>query len=168
MVSEFTKRFQNDLRKELARKVMEYRVFPGEEWLKIRGKKAIPVDIALRLGERFVLLEIESHRQDPSNNIAKIPFWLERNPVKERLLIIQLFSPFYDKHKIKRGISEALGKLIMEKYPDRLLYRSLSFQPKLSFEDFEKVYDNPAKNADTLSRLVKKTAERIVELLSAI
>lgn len=165
MSSIFTRRFQDKLRVELAKRVKGYRVHPSEEWLKINGKKVIPVDITLRSAERLVLVEIETHRQDPSNNIAKIPFWLEQNPIKEQLLIIQLFSPYYDKHKIKRGISEKLGKLIMERYADRLLYKSIPFRPELSFEEFESVYNNPAKNEDSLNTLVKNTAEKIIELL---
>ena len=88
--------------------------------MKIEGKSLIPVDIMMESRRKRVLIEIESHRQDPSNNIAKIPFWLKRNPPKKKLLIIQLFSPFYEKHKLKRQISQELGTLIMEKFGDDL------------------------------------------------
>ena len=138
-----------------------------EGWLKIEGKSLIPVDIMMESRRKRVLIEIESHRQDPSNNIAKIPFWLKRNPPKKKLLIIQLFSPFYEKHKLKRQISQELGTLIMEKFGDDLAYKSISFQPKLSFEEFNVVYDAPEKNRELMEMLIQKTSEKIVELLSS-
>lgn len=165
MVSEFTRRFQNGLRSELAKRVKNYRVYSREGWLKIRGEKVIHVDIMMESGRRLVLVEIESHRQDPSNNIAKIPFWLKHDPVDKEVVVIQMFSPFYDKHKVKKGISEELGKLIMEKFEGKVQYKSIPFCPESSFEQFEEVYQNPIENEDTMNTLVKKTAEKVSQLL---
>ena len=165
MVSIFTRQFQSRLRKELASKARSYHVRPKEGWLKIAGKMVIPVDIVMKSHGRLVLIEIESHRQDPSNNIAKIPFWLKHCPVDNEILVIQLFSPFYDKHKTKRGISEELGKLIMDAFQGKVRYKSMSFSPKLSFEQFEEVYRHPDDNRYRMSTLIRKTGERIIELL---
>jgi hypothetical protein len=155
------------LRGELANKVSGYRVRPREGWLKIAGKKVIPVDIMMESHDRLVLIEIESHRQDPSNNIAKIPFWLKHDPVDNEVVIIQLFSPFYDKHRVKKKVSEELGKLIMEKFEGKVRYESMSFSPEFGFEQFEEVYLEPDDNRHRMNTLIQKTAERIIKLLSS-
>ncbi len=165
MASLFTRKFQNELRGELRRRIRGYEVHSVEEWLKVNGERVVPVDISLKSAERLVLIEIESHRQDPSNNIAKIHFWLEQTAIEKKLLVLQLFSPFYQKHRIKRKVSEKLGNLIMERYTGLLLYKPLSFQPELSLEEFENVYKNPVKSNKILKMLVKNTAKRIIKLL---
>lgn len=165
MLSIFTRHFQAGLRSELVEKMRSYQVYCREGWLKIKGQRVIPIDIMMESNGRLVLLEIESHRQDPSNNIAKIPFWLKRNPVDKKILVIQLFSPFYDKHKIKKGVSEELGKLIMERFKGKVHYRSMSFHPKLSFERFEAIYEKPLHNKKSMDIMIKETAEQIVKML---
>jgi hypothetical protein len=65
MKSVFTREFQNELRRELKRIAKGYQVCPSEEWLKVRNRRLIPVDIILKSAEKWALIEIESPRQDP-------------------------------------------------------------------------------------------------------
>jgi len=166
MASKFTRQFQKELISELKNKVKTYRVYQKERWLTIKGKRVVLVDIFMESTKRLVLIEIESHRQDPSNNIAKILFWLKHHHlIDKEILVIQLFSPFYHKHKVKREISEELGKLIMEKFRGKVVYKSLLFSPKFNFNKFEKIYSDPNNNEKWIKILSQETAESIVKLL---
>ena len=110
MSSSFTRKFQSGLRSKLKEKMEGYKVYSREGWLRIDGKRVVPVDIMIESQNKLILLEIESHREDPVNNIAKIPYWLKRNPIARKILVIQLFSPFYEKHKIRRVFRRNLAK----------------------------------------------------------
>jgi len=164
MPSLFTKLFQDRLRDELSNRVKDYNVYARERWLSIEGKRVIPVDIVLESEDRLILVEIESHRADPSNNVAKIPYWLEHSAEKKKVIMIQLFSSYYEKHRLKRDIAEHLGKILMEKYTDNFVYKAISM--KMSFEEFERVYNKPVVNETTIIVMAQENTEKIVEWLA--
>jgi len=157
MPSLFTRLFQDRLRDELSKRIKGYEIYPRERWLSIEGKRVIPIDIALKSKDTQVFIEIESHRADPSNNVAKIPYWLQHNTEKKKVIMIQLFSSYYNRHKIKRAVAEHLGKLVMEKYVDLFVYKALSMD--ISYEDFERVYNNPIVNEATIIIIAEENAD---------
>jgi hypothetical protein len=139
-------------------------VYPRERWLSIEGERVIPVDIALESEDRIIFIEIESRREDPSNNVAKIPYWLEHSSTIKKVIMIQLFSAHYEGHRIKREVAEYLGNIMMEKYAENFVYQAISM--KMSPKDFDVVYDKPVENEATIISMAQKNAERIVEWLT--
>jgi hypothetical protein len=92
----------------------------------------VPVDLFLEFPTRRVIIEIEAHRADPSNNIAKVLYWYEHAELTSKISIIQLFSPYYKEHPMKRKISEYRGQILTERHPDAITYRSFSIRPELA------------------------------------
>jgi len=78
--------------------------------------------------------------------------------------MIQLFSAYYEKHKIKQAVSEQIGRLVMEKYADLFIYKSLSMN--VSYEDYERVYNNPIVSEATIIVMAQENVERIVDRLA--
>jgi hypothetical protein len=88
----FTNEFRNELIQLLSKKIDIVK----EEDLEPGYIKA-PVDLYNKnsKGEEFII-ELEIRRADPSNNIAKIGYWLEE--AKDRVVsVIQVFTPYYDR-----------------------------------------------------------------------
>ena len=164
MVSDFTRVFQEKLYRELSR-ISAYNTLK-EKWQPDQGKRRlICIDVIMRGKDRVVVIEIESHRQAPSNNIAKIFYWLEIEPPEKPITIVQLFSPFYQKHKLKRAVSEKLGRLIEKEYSSKLIYRAVDFEPRKEFKEFKQIYDKPGEYEQAVKELAKRTSLKIKDLL---
>ena len=53
-----------------------------------------PIDIIITQDEKkWVRIELEIHRADPSNNIAKIAYWLSCPGKNYDITVIQVFTP---------------------------------------------------------------------------
>lgn len=84
---DFTARFCDSLKKELSKLVY---LCPNYDFGKeLSGSNIIraPVDFAVENRDKLFLIEIEMHRADPSNNIAKIAYCLEN--LKKEAIVIQ-------------------------------------------------------------------------------
>lgn len=102
-----------------------------------------PVDFKIDLNdEKICLIEFEIHRADPSNNIAKISYWLNTKKPKIKVLVIQAFTPYFfksdTKKKAKMVHAEHLGCTLISKTYDQK-YCSIS-TTSLTKSEFEKLY----------------------------
>jgi hypothetical protein len=163
MASKFTRKFQEKLRSELKSRIKDYVIPDKEDWLEVDGKPVLPVDITLESAEKMILIEIESHRQDPSNNVAKVLYWLRKEKPSKEIVLVQLFSPFYKEHGIKKAVSEELGAILENECGAS--YRSVGFAPKVSSKEFDTVYRDPNGHTEEIGVLVEGTAKRLIELL---
>jgi hypothetical protein len=94
LASLFTQLFQVRLRNELKILTDNYTIHPKEKWLNIDNQRVVPVDIFLESVNKSVIIEIESHRQDPSNNIAKILYWFEQVRKRKNIFIFSDIQSF--------------------------------------------------------------------------
>ena len=108
--------FTENLKKQVYNKLRsDYQVFI-EHRLKSIDIQA-PVDIMINKSCTKYLVELEIHRADPSNNIAKIAYWLESNP-DINVEVIQVFSPYYLQRNgnpsAKMKLAKFLGQRLIE------------------------------------------------------
>lgn len=125
-----------------------------------------PVDFAIETRDKLFLIEIEMHRADPSNNIAKIAYCLEQ--LRKEAIIIQWFSPYYkkrtnDSDKAKKVLAEYLGKkLLGERYHP--------IECDIDRPSFEELYkkSEKGKKLDTkeIDEIVKDTFKQIRDIIS--
>lgn len=161
----FTKKFQDEVHRLLREK--EY---IGATEYELGSKKIkTPVDIYLATQDREFLIELEIHRADPSNNIAKIAYWLHEDNTKRDITVIQFFSPFYmleSKTSAKMQESIYIGETLIEQiHGQKYHYITLDgYSPKL----FEKVYTSflrdgaPSRQSKiSMKKMAKQIAEKI-------
>lgn len=123
-----------------------------------------PVDFVIKTEAKQFLIEIEMHRADPSNNIAKIAYCLEH--LKKDAIVIQWFSSNYkgraNSHKAKRVLAEYLGRQLLGES-----YHSIECKmDKLSFEELYSRFEK-GKNPDTkaLERIAEETYIQIRDVI---
>ena len=110
-----------------------------------------PIDVIIQLDEnKWMLIEFEIHRADPSNNISKISYWLNCLGKDYEITVIQLFTPHYNHSnggfKAKRKLSEYLGDKLIKNLHNKQ-YHSLSTTKmnKIEFEEFyKKIEEKPS------------------------
>ena len=161
---DFTPRFCKILEGEL--KYLGHPLYPnydlGEE---VPGNDRIkaPVDFAIETRDRLFLIEIEMHRADPSNNIAKIAYCLEK--LRKDAIVIQWFSPYYKKRdskldKAKKVLAKYLGRqLLGERY-----YPIEYNVEKLDFEELYKTFERGKRvEVKEMDKVVKDASNQIKE-----
>ncbi len=169
----FTIKFQKELLNILENSLPF--VIKTEEGLQLEDIKA-PVDLYLvDDSNNLFLIELEIHRADPSNNIAKIAYWLENRHSYSNVIVIQVFSPYYLTRmgsKSKKVLSEYLGKNLVEIIHSQRYY-SISSEV-IGKKDFEKLYREFKKGekANTekigeLKELAEDYAKQILVILNA-
>jgi replicative DNA helicase len=116
-----------------------------------------PVDFYIKEHEQIFLVEFEIHRADPSNNLAKIAYWLEKEKPSEDVNVIQCFSPHYDTRKgynAKRKLSEFLGKKLIEEHYSQRYHCIITDQ--LSKNDFNELYKSFKKDSQPNEEVIKQ------------
>jgi len=110
----FTKKFQEKVQKLLLNRGISAK---SEQDLDIEKIKA-PVDLySIDSHGKEFLIEFEIHRADPSNNIIKIAYWLEKDKNERDITVIQIFSPQYtlqSRDSAKKEVAKYLGKTLIE------------------------------------------------------
>ncbi len=165
----FTKIFQNEVHKFLKKTDL---IGTPEYDLNSKKIKA-PVDLYIKTQDREYLIELEIHRADPSNNIAKIAFWLHEDNTKRQVTVIQFFSPFYKletKTSAKMQESTYIGEILIEQIHGQK-YQFITLD-RYSPERFEKVYSGfpqkgtpSRKSKRSMKRMAKQVAEKIYEII---
>ena len=154
----FTKRFKELMRKSLEDKYGKRFKYKSEKDLAPSGIKA-PVDLILSGQNEMYLIEYEIHRADPSNNIAKISYWLHNEKPEQKITVIQVFTPHYismsGKKNAKAVLVEYLGRELIEKQYDKR-YRPI-YSKSLNRSDFEELYKS-------FSCSMKEDARAVVKL----
>lgn len=123
-----------------------------------------PVDLMVKRQKRIYLIEYEIHRADPSNNVAKIAYWLYKEKPKEDVTVIQVLTPHYlnvsGKKNAKAVLAVFLGKQLIKKL-HRKRYSSI-YSKIFTKNEFEELYKSFPKN-QTHSPEVEDKIERFVE-----
>ena len=109
------------------------------------------------------MIEIESHRRDPSNNVAKVIYWLRRENLSKNVLLVQLVSPFYREHPMKKAVPLELGKVLTES--TLASYKPVDFASKCSQKEFNEIYRHCAEYLEEISQLAEQSAKELVQLL---
>jgi len=168
----FTEHFQNKVQQTLSSK---YNIKSKKEQ-DITDEIKAPVDLFYHdENGRDYLIELEIHRADPSNNIAKIAYWLDKEQTKRNVTVIQFFSPHYKletKTSAKMEVSIYLGDtLIKKEYRQKYLYITLD---RYTPERFETVYKefpqdrNPSRQAKrSMKRMAEQIAYKIYEIITS-
>ena len=133
-----------------------------------------PIDAIIKLEEKkWILIEYEIHRADPSNNVSKISYWLNSAGKEYEVIVIQLFTPHYNHarggFKAKRKLSEYIGeKLIKQLHSQHYHAISSMIMNKESFEKFYREYDkNPTPKMDkTMNMLVEDYFAQIMQRIT--
>lgn len=133
-----------------------------------------PIDIIIMQDQKkWVLIELEIHRADPSNNIAKIAYWLSCPGKDYDITVIQVFSPHYNGKtgfKAKRKVSEHLGNLLVkEKYNQKYIPLSSTIMDKPDFERLYKAFRNghspSQEDIQTMRKMFKDYITQILLLV---
>jgi hypothetical protein len=150
---DFTERFMNEIKENFSSEKIE---FVYEFDLGLMDIRA-PVDFCIKEHEQIFLVEFEIHRADPSNNIAKIAYWLEIENPNKKVNVIQCFTPHYNTRKgynAKRKLSEFLGKKLIEEHYSQWYH--CIFTDQLSKKQFNELYTTFIKDSRPNEEAIKK------------
>lgn len=165
----FSKKLKDKLNKELSGKVFNGEGKEHDLLREIDDEMRGPVDFFATTtdGKRTVIIELEIHREDPSNNVAKISFWCSKKRIENEVVFIQFFSPHYrraNKKQTERGLAkQELALFLAKKLTNKIKYRFLTVEMEKG--DFEKIYNHVERNKEDFDKLVDLVSGSMVNIL---
>ena len=173
MQYEFTKRFKKLVEEKLNERFGKDFHIKSEMPLS-SNRIRVAVDLEIMNPRKIFLVEYEIHRADPSNNIAKIAYWMQNEKPKQDVTVIQFFSPHYDLRKggksSKRVLAEYLGQELIKKCldgsyilisPENLTRKSFDD----TYESFQKEKTPTKESITKLNILVEEIVNTISEII---
>lgn len=163
----FTKLFQCEVKRQLQKKGI-----PVESEYELDGNNIkAPVDLYYKssAGKEY-LIELEIHRADPSNNIAKIAYILNNDETIRNISVIQVFSPQYQiasGTSAKMDVSQYLGKVLIDEKCG-LEYHPIELEG-YTREQFNKIYETfipgqpSRRNVAELIKMAEQIAKKIIK-----